>query len=85
MIDDFYGQAWAEAHEKFAAEVSAGFARLARWLRRRAEPKTETPAATTDPGKGRRPRRGTPLADARRISAKTAAPHVSGAFRPRRD
>jgi GNAT superfamily N-acetyltransferase len=33
MIDDFYQPAWAEAHEKFAADVSAGLARLARWLR----------------------------------------------------
>jgi GNAT superfamily N-acetyltransferase len=37
MIDDFATPAWAEAHEKFAADVVAGFARLARWLRRGAK------------------------------------------------
>jgi len=39
MIDDFARPAWAEAHEKFAADVAGGLARLARWLRRRAETK----------------------------------------------
>lgn len=37
------------------------------------------------PGMGRRPQRRTPPADARRISAETAAPHVSGARTPRRE
>lgn len=36
MIDDFAGPAWAEAHEKFAADAAAGIARLASWVRRRA-------------------------------------------------
>ena len=44
MIDDFYGRAWAECHEKFSAEVSAGFGRLIRWLRRRDKAPGETPA-----------------------------------------
>src|SRR5438445_143842 len=34
MIDDFATPAGAECHEKFASDVVAGFARLARWLRR---------------------------------------------------
>ena len=34
MIDDFATPAWADCHEKFASDVVAGFARLARWLRR---------------------------------------------------
>jgi GNAT superfamily N-acetyltransferase len=42
MIDDFYGQAWAENHEKFAADVVAGLSRLARWLRRLAKAKDGT-------------------------------------------
>src|SRR4051794_12478021 len=46
MIDDFYQPAWADAHEKFTAEVSAGLAHLARWLRRRAKGKDETPPVT---------------------------------------
>jgi GNAT superfamily N-acetyltransferase len=37
MIDDFAKPAWAEAHEKFSADVAAGLARLARWLRRPAK------------------------------------------------
>jgi hypothetical protein len=44
MIDDFAKPAWADAHEKFSAGVAAGLARLARWLRRRAKAKDETPA-----------------------------------------
>src|SRR5689334_18106309 len=41
MMDDFAHPAWAEAHEKFTADVAAGLARLARWLRRRAKAKDE--------------------------------------------
>jgi GNAT superfamily N-acetyltransferase len=41
MIDDFARPEWAEAQEKFAADVAAGLARLARWLRRRAKVKDE--------------------------------------------
>src|SRR5438067_12647617 len=37
MIDDFATLAWAEGHEKFAADMADGLARLARWLRRRAK------------------------------------------------
>ena len=37
MIDDFATLAWAEGHERFAADVADGLARLARWLRRRAK------------------------------------------------
>jgi hypothetical protein len=44
MIDDFAKPAWADAHEKFSADVGGGLARLARWLRRRAKAKNETPA-----------------------------------------
>jgi GNAT superfamily N-acetyltransferase len=33
MIDDFARPAWAECHEKFAADVAGGLARLSRWLR----------------------------------------------------
>lgn len=47
MIDDFYKPAWTEGHEKFAADVSAEFGRLACWLRRGA--KTKTMAAPTQP------------------------------------
>jgi len=39
MIDDFAMRAWAEAHEKFSADMAAGLARLTRWLRRRAKAK----------------------------------------------
>jgi len=42
MNDDFAHPAWAEAHRKFAADADAGLARLARWLRRRAEAKDDT-------------------------------------------
>ena len=52
MIDDFYQQAWAEAHERFTEDVSAGLARLARWLRPRANAEDEIPAVT--PGGDRR-------------------------------
>jgi GNAT superfamily N-acetyltransferase len=43
MIEDFGQPAWAEAHEKFAADVAAV---LAGWLRRRAKGKGEAPALT---------------------------------------
>jgi len=49
--DDFAHPAWVEAHEEFAADVDAGLARLARWLRRPAKAKDETPAVT--PRRGR--------------------------------
>ena len=39
VIDDFAGPAWAEAHEKFAADVAGGFTRLVRWVRRGARNK----------------------------------------------
>jgi len=39
MNEDFAHPAWAEIHEKFGTDVAAGLARLARWLRRRAEVK----------------------------------------------
>jgi hypothetical protein len=55
MNDDFLKSGWAEAHDKFAADVAAGLARLARWLRRRAKAKNETPAVPPHRGKGRRP------------------------------
>jgi hypothetical protein len=54
MIDDFTTPAWADNHEKLAADVAAGLARLARWLRR-AKAKDETPAVTPHRGKRRRP------------------------------
>jgi hypothetical protein len=55
MIDDFARPAWADAHEKFAADVIAGLTRLGRWLRRRAKAKNQTPAVTPRRGKdGRR-------------------------------
>jgi GNAT superfamily N-acetyltransferase len=47
MIDAF-AQTWAESHEKFSADVAVGFARLARWLRRPAKAKDETPAVQRD-------------------------------------
>ena len=65
MIDDFAGPAWAECHEKFAADLAAGLARLARWLRR--------PAKTRDDG-------GVEAASAKRQStsqAVTIAPEAS--------
>lgn len=46
MIEPFAQPAWAEAHEKFAADVLVGVARLARWLRRRGKAKDEPPAVT---------------------------------------
>jgi hypothetical protein len=33
MIEPFADRAWAEAHEKFSADIAAGLARLARWFR----------------------------------------------------
>lgn len=39
VIDDFAGAAWADAHEKLAADVAAGLARFVRWLRRGARTK----------------------------------------------
>jgi hypothetical protein len=47
MIDDFAKPAWVDNHEKLAADVAAGLARLARRLRRRASAKDETPAAAS--------------------------------------
>lgn len=85
VIEPFADPAWADAHEKLSAEVAAGLAGLGAWLRRRAKPKKETPAMTSPRGKGRPPHRYTPLADARPISAKTAAPRVTGAPRQRGD
>jgi GNAT superfamily N-acetyltransferase len=41
MNEDFAHPAWAEAHERLAADVDAGLARLARWLRRRAKGKDD--------------------------------------------
>lgn len=38
MNEDFAQLAWTETQKKFAADVTAGFARLARWLRRRRRP-----------------------------------------------
>jgi hypothetical protein len=55
VIEDFAQPAWVEAHEKFAADVAAGLARLGRWLRRRARTNDEAPAVTPHRGKGRRP------------------------------
>jgi GNAT superfamily N-acetyltransferase len=47
MNEDFAHLAWAEAHERFAADVDAGFALLARWLRRRANAKDDGGADVT--------------------------------------
>src|SRR5438445_1880385 len=47
MIDDFATPAWADAHEKFSADVAAGLARLAHWLRRRARAKDDRAADAT--------------------------------------
>ena len=47
MIDDFAGSAWAASHERFAEDVTAGVARLARWLRPRAKPKDHGRAGAT--------------------------------------
>jgi hypothetical protein len=55
MIDDFAKPAWVDNHEKLAADVAAGLARLARRLRRRGSAKDETPAVTPHRGKRRRP------------------------------
>jgi len=52
MIDPFVQPAWADAHERFSAEVAAGLAHVARWLRRRAKAEDESPAVT--PGRDRR-------------------------------
>jgi hypothetical protein len=60
MIDDFAKPAWAENHEKFSADVAAGLARLARWLRRRAKAEDETPGVTPHRGKRCRPQPHTP-------------------------
>ena len=50
MIEPFAQQAWADAHERFSADVAAGLARLARWLRRRAKAGDGTPNATSGYG-----------------------------------
>src|SRR5438270_3848452 len=47
MIDDFATLAWAEGHERFAADVADGRARLARSLRRRAKAKDDRGADAT--------------------------------------
>ena len=47
MNDDFLKAGWAEAHEKFGADVAAGLARLARWLRRSAQSKDDGGADAT--------------------------------------
>jgi GNAT superfamily N-acetyltransferase len=47
MNEDFAHPAWPEAQERFAADVAAGFARLARWLRRRAKAKDDGGADAT--------------------------------------
>lgn len=44
MIDDFSGPAWAGSHERFAEDVTAGIARLIRWLRPHAEAKDDSSA-----------------------------------------
>jgi GNAT superfamily N-acetyltransferase len=45
MIEPFAEPAWADNHERFSADVAAGVARLARWLRRRAEAQDDGRAA----------------------------------------
>ena len=55
MLEPFAQSAWAETHEKLAADVHVGLAGLARWLRRRAKAKDEVPAVTQ--GGDRRTRR----------------------------
>ena len=50
MIDPFAQAAWADAHERFSADVAAGLAGLARWLRRRAKAGDGTPNATSGYG-----------------------------------
>jgi GNAT superfamily N-acetyltransferase len=47
MIDDFATLAWAEGHQKFAADLAAGLAHVARWLRRRAKAKDDSGADAT--------------------------------------
>src|SRR5438552_2060525 len=47
MIDDFATPAWADAHEKFSGDMAAGLARLARWLRRRANARDDGGADAT--------------------------------------
>lgn len=42
MIDEFAKPAWADSHGRFSADVTAGLAHLARWLRRRAKAKDGT-------------------------------------------
>ena len=79
MIEPFAQQAWADAHEKLSSDVTAGLARLAGWLRRRAKLEHESPAAASPRGKPRRPKQGAPPADAGGITAKTDAPDASGA------
>jgi len=51
MIDDFTTPAWADSHERFSADVTAGLARLARLLRRRDKDKNETPGGAPDGGR----------------------------------
>jgi hypothetical protein len=59
MIDDFARPAWVDNHETFAANVAAGLARLARWVRAKAN--DETPAVTLHRGKGLRSKPRTPV------------------------
>jgi GNAT superfamily N-acetyltransferase len=47
MIDEFAKAGWAEAHERFAADVAAGFSRLARWLQRSTRAKKDDGAHAT--------------------------------------
>ena len=60
MIEPFAQPAWADAHDEFSRNVSAGLGYLARWLRRRAEAERQTPTVMPHSGKRRPPQPRTP-------------------------
>jgi hypothetical protein len=49
MIEPFAQPAWADAHEKFSADVAAGLARLPGWLGRGAKAKAESLTVASKP------------------------------------
>jgi len=63
MIEFFYQTAWAEADERFAAEVVAGLRSLTRWLRR--------PAKAMDDGSTHAIARPNSMSEAVTITAET--------------
>ena len=78
MFEPFAQPDWVDAQEMISADVVHSLARLAGWLRRRANLESKTPAVTSHRRTGRQ-WRNAPAPDARQISA--AAQHSDGASR----